>query len=62
MTATAHGQKLGKQLGDYDLGELLVTGGLVTPGQIEAASDGDVEEAVGSENLAAVRDVFPGQE
>lgn len=62
MTATPHGRKLGRKLGDYDLGELLVTAGLTTPGQIEAASDGDVEEAVGSENLAAVRDVFPGQE
>ena len=61
MTQTPHSDKLGKQLGDYDLGELLADAGLTTPGQIEAASDGDVEEAVGSENLAAVRTVFPGQ-
>lgn len=61
MTATPQSNKLGKQLGDYELGELLADAGLTMPGDIEAASDQVVEDAVGSENLAAVRVVFPGQ-
>jgi hypothetical protein len=57
---TTQGDKLTKQLGDADLATALVAAGLGLPGDIEAAQDSAVEDAVGSENLAAVRVVFPG--
>jgi len=51
--------KLTVMLSDAELAQMLVDAGLDTPVGIEQASDEDVEEAVGSENLEAVRTVFP---
>ena len=48
--------------GDADLALLLYNAGLSSPGRVMRASDRDVEEAVGSENLSAVRTLFPAQE
>jgi len=44
--------EIAADLADNDLG---------TPALIKAASDEDVEAAVGSDNLAAVRTLFPGE-
>jgi hypothetical protein len=48
--------------GDADIALALYEAGLSSPGRVRAASDEDVEEAVGSESLSAVRTLFPGQE
>jgi hypothetical protein len=61
MTTPA-GSKLGRILSDYALGEALVTAGLAWPRAIEQAEDAEIEEAVGSENLAAVRVAFPADQ
>jgi len=47
---------------DSGVAQLLVEAGLTTPGKIKRASDRTVSAAVGSENLAAVRAIFPAQE
>lgn len=62
MSDNAQANKLSRLLGDPVLAEALVAAGLGTPGRIEAAQDSAIEEAVESENLAAVRAVFPAQE
>jgi hypothetical protein len=59
---TAQADKLAKKLDSAELGAALVAAGLGTPGDIEAAQDSAVEDAVGSEYLAAVRQVFPSPE
>jgi len=56
---TTQADKLAKQLGSAELADALVTAGLGLPGDIEAAEDSAIEDAVGSENLAAVRTAFP---
>ena len=48
--------------GDADMALALYNAGLSSPGRVMAASDEDIEEAVGSENLSAVRTLFPAQE
>jgi hypothetical protein len=59
---TTQADKLAKQLGSAELGAALVAAGLGLPGDIEAAQDSAVEDAVGSENLAAVRSAFPAEQ
>ena len=59
MTATPASGKLARKLGSTVLAEALVAAGLSYPVAIENAEDADIEDAVGSENLAAVRVVFP---
>ena len=62
VTSSAAG-KLAVKLGRTELAETmaeaLVAAGLSYPVAIEDAEDADIEDAVGSENLAAVRVVFP---
>ena len=48
--------------GDAGMAGLLCDAGLDTPGRVWDASDEDIEEAVGSENLAAVRTLFPARQ
>lgn len=59
---TAQGYKLYDKLGDIDIADGLVAAGLGTPGAIEAADNSAIEAAVGSENVAAVRSIWPAQE
>lgn len=47
--------KLARKLRDSDLATLLFNAGLMTPGAVRDADNSVVEEAVGSENVAAVR-------
>lgn len=47
--------KLAVKLNSFELATALYEAGLQTPGAIRAAEDGEIVEAVGSENLAAVR-------
>ena len=51
--------KLTVMLSDAELAQMLVDAGLDTPVGIEQATDETITTAVGSENLAAVRVVFP---
>jgi len=53
--------KLARRL-NTELATLLVAGELTTPGKIRRATDEEVTTSVGSENLAAVRAVFPEKE
>lgn len=55
-------EKLARKLGDRNLAEKLVEAGLKNPGMIRRASDRLIAAAVGQENLAAVRAVFPKAE
>jgi hypothetical protein len=59
MTTTANGAKFAVKIGDRDIAEALVAAGLMNEGAVEAAEDSAIEDAVGSENLAAVRLAFP---
>lgn len=65
MTTTASG-KLAIMLGRTELAitmaDALVAAGLAWPRAIEQAEDSAIEDAVGSENLAAVRVVFPADQ
>lgn len=62
MTATPASNKLAQKLGDSDIAEALDGAGLSYPVAIENAEDSAIEDAVGSQNLAAVRAVFPAQQ
>jgi hypothetical protein len=61
--ATQAAGKLAIKLGGTELAatmaNALVAAGLSYPVAIEGAEDSAIEDAVGSENLAAVRVVFP---
>lgn len=52
-------EKLANKLGDRELAEKLVAAGLKNPGLIRRATNRAVAAAVGRNNLATVRAVFP---
>lgn len=56
---TAHSDRLAKKLKNRELAEKLVAAGLRNPGDIRRATNRAIAAAVGRNNVAAVRAVFP---
>lgn len=58
MSSSGQIAKLMHKLDDFGVDTLLVTAGLTSPKLIRAASDQELEGAVGSQNVAAVNSAF----